>query len=264
MNFLSRFRFTAILPLLACAACTADSIRFDPEGDPNATSTASLSTSQIVFDMSAQSYDDAVRVYASPRNGAVGSPLPLGDADRLEATLGGVVRTMVLDGAHYVATFPASTSDADAVIHFSRGAAHAGSFTSTGRLAAPFTIVSTPSKITDGDVVHFKLSSLPPRDAQTTLRFGAAPDGSANAKCIEWPHDKTFPVTVADDGVVTFEASRVFARNPNQRLAPDCDVVIGVRFETTGATDPALGKGSALVGLREHPFVAHLVRVTGS
>jgi hypothetical protein len=102
------------------------------------------------------------------------------------------------------------------------------------------------------------LAAPPPQGAHVRLRLlDADPYLNNGAPTCLQLHDAVIDPTHVDGTRVTVASTPLFARDASQKSAPakTCDVKIGVRFETNGTRDPALG-GGGISGLMERPAYA--------
>jgi hypothetical protein len=234
--------------LAACATHHDDATR----------TTTGLTLSEISLDQSVQSYEDGkVSVYATPYTTS-GSLLKLDASDAFRATVAGAqAAPLELDRNHYGATIATSApAPFDVTLSFVRAS---GESRSTITLPAAPQILSAPAALGQGEDLVIQLAATSPPGAHVRLRLleaVTAPIGDIPATCLQL-RDPVVDATHVDGARVTLASATIFARDPSKKDAPDrsCDVKIGVRFETTGTRDPALGAGG-MTGLVERPAYA--------
>jgi hypothetical protein len=228
--------------------------------------TAGLALGELSLDQSVQSYEDGkVSVYATPYTTSA-TLLKLDPSDAFRTTVATALATpLVLDGNHYDATIAISApAPFDVVISLARAT---GESRSTVTLPVPPQIASAPATLAQGEDLVIELVAAPPPGAHVRLRLLPANPGALGdvaPTCLQLNNAIVDPTHV-DGTRVTLASAALFARDPSNKNPPpdkSCDVKIGVRFETTGTRDPALGAGS-ISGLVERPaYVAGGVHVT--
>jgi hypothetical protein len=236
--------------VLGLAACTVH-VANQPQ------STAGLALNQISLDQSVQSYEDGkVSIYATPYTTSA-ELLTLDANDNFQTSLSGAPTTpLVHDGNHYSASLTtASSAPVDVTISFLHTGAEAHS---TVTLPAAPKVASAPATLDQGQDLVIDLTDAPPQGARVTLRLLDVQTlfGDVSPTCLQL-NDPVLNATRVEGTRVTLSSATLFARDPAKKDAPQkaCDVKIGVRFETNGTRDPALG-GGGISGLMERPAYA--------
>jgi hypothetical protein len=239
------------LALLALGACT-----LHHQNGPD--ETTGLALSAITVDLSAQSYEDGkVGVFGTPYTTSA-AMLALGGGDRMDASVaGGASTVLVGDNTHYSATLATSAAPPfDVVISFVRTSPPAEA-RSTVALPAPPRVTAAPTTLTQGEDLVIDLAVPPPTGAHVRLRFiDVISHGTTSPSCLELPDPIVDPTHLVGTRI-TLASATLFARDPKKSDVParECNMNIGVRFETTGTRAPELGGGS-FSGLMERPAYA--------
>jgi hypothetical protein len=211
---------------------------------------------QISLDQSVQSYEDGkIAVYATPYtlNAQI---LSLEAGEAFEADVSGASTTpLVASDTHYTATLATSApAPLDVTISLLRAQ---GQAKSTVKLPVPPRVANAPPSLTQGEDLVIVLAEAPPPNVIVTVRLLDVQTlfGDVSPTCLELANPVQFARVEGGTRVILSSAT-LFARDPAKK-APErtCDVKVGVRFETKGTRDPALG-GGGISGLMERPAYA--------
>jgi hypothetical protein len=240
------------MSVLALVGCTV-------HHDTTPQTTAGRSMGELSLDQSVQSYEEGkVQVFATPYTTS-SSLLVLDAGDRFETTIGGAFATpLAKDGNHYTATVTTpNPGPFDVTISLVR-TNPSGEAKSTVTLPVPPHVLNPPATLTQGQDLLLDLADAPPKGANVRLRILDTQVffGDVVPTCLQLSDPIVSPSNVSGTRI-TVSSAVLFARDPAKKdpQSKTCDVRIGVRFETNGKRDPALG-GGGISGLMERPAYA--------